>query len=217
MNDTTSTTPSDQQTQTTPNETSSENQNSPQGTPTPSSSVSATPQDQQNQQTEEFTPLANADITLPEGFEFADDRMTAALEIVNEYKIPKEAVDKLFALNAEWAGADATAAAEAAGPSFEDTVNTWQDEVRKLPEIGGQNLERTTATINRLLQENTEGFGADFDKMLDMTGAGSHPLMIRFLHGVAEKLGVNEGTPAPSGAPADAPKTLAQRMYPNHS
>jgi hypothetical protein len=211
MSEDTQTANSPEPTQTTPNETSS-----------PISTTETTQTGEPNSTTQTSDqqaaePITVEALTLPDDMDVPQDRLEAAVTFANEHNIPADAVNAFLAMNADWAKADAEAAAEAAGPSMQETIETWQEETRNLPEIGGQNFEKTTASINRFLAEHTSGYGPEFDQMLALTGAGSHPLMIRFLHSVAEKYPAGEGKPAPGGAPAPAKQSVAKTLFPNQN
>lgn len=221
MSDDTSTENSEEQTTTNTSETSSEETTSQQ-----ENSTQETKTETETKETKETSdaPVTADQIKVPEGFDFPEDRMNASLDIINEYKIPMEAVDKLLGLNAEWAKAGAEETKQE-GPTWNETIDTWQEETKALPKLGGENFEKSAATVNRLLAEITgpsedgkdPGFATEFDQMLDITGAGSNPLMFRFFYAVAEKLGVREGSPAPGGQVPSGTQDMAKRLFPNQN
>ena len=99
-------------------------------------------------------------------------------------------------------------ATEAAQTLWTDTQSEWQDAVRALPEIGGEKLDESLATIKKGLESvgaTKETFAA-----MDLTGAGNHPEIVRVLHALTKKL--VEGGPV-RGSQTQAPRSQADRMF----
>lgn len=152
-------------------------------------------------------PLTVEALTLPEGFA-ADPAVTGKfVELANELKISPEGANKLVALQAEFE----KARSEKNIQVFQDTQKQWQDQVRADPTIGGQNLEKNIAEINKLLLSHGD---TDLREALAFTGAGNSLPVIRFLTKIAKEL--NEATPV-SGQPAGrvADGGLAEKLYPS--
>ena len=160
---------------------------------------------------EAFTPLTPTDISLSEGVTINEEGMTGFLSLINDTELSRaDLAQKLIDLQVSTTEEAATAAAEAATASWNEMQSTWQDEVRALPNLGGDNLNATLAGIKKGLQ----AVGADqatFDA-LTLTGAGNNPAIIKVLHALTKPQ--NEGAPI-LGAPPNAPRTRAQRLYNN--
>lgn len=90
----------------------------------------------------------------------------------------------------------------------------WLGEVKADPEIGGSKLEGALATIASAFNTLGDNGGKDVRAALDMTGAGNHPAVIKFMHKVAVAL-TEAG--AVTGSPPNGAKSAAERMYPNMS
>lgn len=155
----------------------------------------------------EYVPLTADDITIPEGFEVDTEMRDAALEVFNNRELsPKEQMQALVDLQLR----AVTAASEVSSQAWTDTQEQWKNEVKADPEIGGANLQPTLARVSRLVAEyGPEGL----NEVFDLTGAGNHPLMIKFLSNVASKL--TEGG-AVSGAPTNGQQeSAASRLFPS--
>lgn len=150
-------------------------------------------------------PLTAEAITVPEGFNVDEPSMGKFLEIANELGLSKEGATKLVGLQAELA----KQASEAGSKLWEDTQKQWQDQVRADQEIGGTKLEENLSHVAKLL----DTFGSpEVRQAFDITGAGNHPAVIKFLVKIGKELG--EGGPI-SGSPSTAPRDAASLLYPN--
>ncbi len=56
----------------------------------------------------------------------------------------------------------------------------WQQEIREDRELGGEKMKQTLRTAQGLIKEYPRS--AEFTKMLNETGIGNHPEMVRFIH-----------------------------------
>lgn len=154
----------------------------------------------------EFVPLTIQALTLPEGFEADTPLQEKFISLANELKISPEGANKLVALQAEIN----KAASERSSEAFATMQKQWQDEVRADPEIGGQNLEKNLAEINKLINSHgTPGLR----QVLHLTGGGNNIEVLRFLTKISKEL--NEATPV-SGQPAGRASGggLADILYP---
>lgn len=148
-------------------------------------------------------------LTMPEGFTLEEEAGNSFLEIMNNPELsPQERAQSLIDLQAS-VTASASEAAEAANQTlWDETQAAWQDELSKLPDIGGKELPKTLAQIKKGL----ESVGADKDTFaaFDLTGAGNHPAIIKVLHALTKTK--VEGKPV-TGTTATKPADRASRMY----
>lgn len=156
-------------------------------------------------------PLTAESLTVPEGV--SPELISGFLEIMNDGELSREALaQKLvdYQVAAQTAGNEAAMAA--AQTLWDDTQSQWQAEARGLPELGGEALPATLATIKRGLS----AVGADKAtfEALDLTGAGNHPAIIKVLHALTKNL--SEGGPI-SGSPPAGKLSQAERMFPGHT
>lgn len=155
----------------------------------------------------EFVPLTAEDLAIPEGFEVVDEIRDKFLDVINDREMSaNDRANALIELQAE----TIRQASERISEAWTQQRKAWVEEVKADPEIGGDKLEPTMGKISKLLNE----FGDPNlrEQVFDITGAGDHPLMIKFLAKVADAL--SEGTPVSGDAGGDK-LTLAERMYPS--
>lgn len=155
----------------------------------------------------EEAPLTAADIEFPEGFTPASDELTNKfVETINDKELSaKDRATALLNLQAE----TMKAAEEARSAEWTKLQDTWRDEVKNDPEIGGDKLQPTLDSINRLVAEHGN---EKLVEALAYTGAGNNPEVVRFFSKMANLL--TEGGYA-SGSPAGQEKTAAQRLFPS--
>ncbi len=181
----------------------------PEPTPTPTPIPTPTPEPaptpEPPPEPEPYVPLVADDIVRPEGFEPDEALQTAFLDVANKNKFTKEQVGELVGLQAE----AMKAAAEKAQADWKAQQDTWTNEMKAHPTLGGDKLDNTLAVIAGALDEygSEEARGA-----FTVLGAGNHPGIVEFVYNMAQAL--SEGGPV-LGQPADTPKTAAQIMYPD--
>lgn len=157
-------------------------------------------------------PLTAESITFPEGIEADAETLTPFLEIMNDDKLTRvELAQKIVDLQIKTLTEGTEAANEAAQTLWNDTQTQWQDEMKALPNIGGDNLDKSLATIKTGLIKA----GADdaFFNALNVTGAGNHPEIVKVLFNLTKTR--TEGGPV-SGDPARGKLTQAEKMFGGH-
>lgn len=98
---------------------------------------------------------------------------------------------------------------ESVAEDFQKTVTDWQEETRKDPVYGGQNLDKSTATAKQIAKEIG---GPEFLEFLMTTGVSNNVRIIGFLNKVADAL-PKEAKPV-LGSPAETgTKSLADRIF----
>lgn len=87
-------------------------------------------------------------------------------------------------------------------------VSRWRQEVAQDPDLGGENLAASVAraqlALDRFDQDKSIG------RLLEETGYGNHPAVVRFFNRMADAL--MEDSPAPGQDGHDMPP-LEERMY----
>lgn len=100
---------------------------------------------------------------------------------------------------------------------WQRTQNDWKDSFLKDPEIGGNRWETTVNSALSFIR--THGGNADqqgeFKKLMNETGLGNHPAMIRLLANAGKAMA--EGTPLAATRPASPPKSKVATMYGSNS
>lgn len=126
--------------------------------------------------------------------------------IVNEHGIPRNAVAALIGLQEKTMLANS----EKSSREWDTLQEKWATEAKKDPEIGGDNWAKTHNQLGQLLDK----FGSpEVRQALDVTGAGNHPAIIKFMSKIASQF--SESGFISGNSAADSGLTLAQKMYPN--
>lgn len=149
-------------------------------------------------------PLTADAVKMPEGFEVDEASMTKFLDVMNNAEMtPAERAQALVDLQAEVMNA----ASERGSQLWQQTQDQWRQEAEK--EFGTE-LQPMLGNIKQLIDD----YGDDeFREVMDTTGAGNHPSMIRFLNKLAKERSA-EGAPA-AGSPGTAGRTAAEILYPS--
>jgi hypothetical protein len=149
-------------------------------------------------------PFKAADIKLPEGAQLDETTAGKFVELVNKFGISREAAGELVSMQSELA----KVASEANSKLWADMQDKWKKEVETDTEIGGDKLAGHLTSISKVLDK----YGSpELRAAFDLTGAGNHPAVIRFMSKIAAVL------TEPSfiqGTPAAGAKDLASILYP---
>jgi hypothetical protein len=105
---------------------------------------------------------------------------------------------------------------------YQETRQTWRDEINADPDIGGTKLNGVMVSISKLIDSFGDAKVADaFREAMDYTGAGDNPGVVKGLYALAKRL--TEGGPVrgvgPSldgmRRPGEGRPSAAQAIYPN--
>lgn len=147
------------------------------------------------------------DFKLPEGIT-ADAAMLTEFEgVAKELKLGQEGAQKLVDIYTK--AMDGAVKANAA--AYDKVVTGWLDAAKADKEFGGAAFDANIGLARKAIDKFG---GPGFINMLNETGAGNHPEVIRLLVKVGKTIsedGINPGG-SPSGT---TEKTVAQRLYPN--
>jgi hypothetical protein len=133
--------------------------------------------EQTEQQTATGAPEQYAEFTLPENMTINAPVLDGMKELFKGLNLSQEQAQKAVQWYAETVLPDISATLEQARAT---TVNTWIEAVKSDPILGGSKLGQSLATAQKLIKEYPGQ--VEFMKMLNETGTGNHPEMIRFLH-----------------------------------
>lgn len=152
-------------------------------------------------------PITVEDIVLPEGMaELSPDLTKEFVELVNDKDLgPKARAEALLNLQAK----AMTAASEASSAAWNELQETWRNEVKADPVVGGDKLQPTLNSINKLVTEHGD---EKLVEALAVTGAGNNLHVIKFLNTISSIL--TEGG-YQAGQPGGTEKSAAQRLYPS--
>lgn len=99
---------------------------------------------------------------------------------------------------------------EAQRARWQARVEAWRDEVAADAELGGERFEASVARAQLALGRFDEG--GRIGRLLESSGYGNHPDIVRFFNRLADA--VMEDVPAP-GSPGGGLAPLEERMYAN--
>lgn len=194
----------EQQTQ----EQNQEQQNQEQTTTTEEQKTQEQTQEQnQEQKTQEpeFVPLTAENLTFPEDMAVNEQARDDFLSILNNRELsPAEQAQKLVDLQTSLA----REASETGSKAWDEVTADWVSKVKADPEFGGPKHEATMLSIGKLVQNYGDD---DLRDAMNLTGAGNHPAVVRFLAKIAKDF--NEGGPV-SGTPTNQSSGL-DKMYPS--
>lgn len=151
------------------------------------------------------------EMTAPEGSTFDTASFEAVEPVLRELGLTNDQAQKLVNGYAEkivpalMERANGAVLQQAA-----DTRREWADAFAADPEIGGANKDRTIADAARAFDHYGLKKGEGIRQLLDESGLGNHPDMIRFVARVGRDL--DEGS-FERGAAVSEPKTAEQKLY----
>lgn len=152
---------------------------------------------------------APLELKLPEGFVVDEAVMGKFQALAKEAGLQDEAAQKLVDLHVEMQQAFvASVEAEQAR-----TVAEWQQQTLSDPAYGAKPYEHIRAVAKRAMDR----YGSpELAALLDSTGMGSHPALVKFVHGVGQSM--REDSVAGRSGSAPAPNTEEahhRAMYPS--
>lgn len=164
----------------------------------------------------EATPPAQASavpekysLKLPEGSLLQASHLEGLEAFAKERGLSQEQAQAL----AERESATVGAFLDSEQKAFQERAAKWVDEVKADPEVGGAKFAESIEHTKRMLKQYAP---PEFMKLLDDTGYGNHPALVKTLARVAKAMSddklVQTGVNAPSG-----PKPIEDVFYPAHS
>lgn len=151
---------------------------------------------------EEGAPEEYADFAAPDGVELDATALDSFKPIAKELNLTQEQAQRIVDIQAE----TAQRWAEGVQQHVIDTRLGWRESAQADPEIGGEKFAENLAAAKHGL----DTFGtAELKKLLDETGVGDHPEVVRFFYKVgkanSEHDFVNSGKPEKSKSFYDHP------------
>lgn len=146
------------------------------------------------------------EFTFEDGVEVDEKSLESAKAMFKEAGLTQEQANKFVEFHTQ----AMKEASEAFEKNWSDTVEGWVQSSKDDKEFGGKAFDENVAVARK----GIEAFGTDeFKEMLNFTGVGDHPEMIRLLYRVGKAVSedkLHQGTHAPHGA-----KTIEERLFPN--
>lgn len=155
---------------------------------------------------------------VPDGYELDEKVSEEAQALFKSHGLTQEGAQAMLDFHVKTIGQ----AAEAPYELWADTQAGWVKEIKADPEIGGPKLEQVVKpAISQAIDLLGKELAPAFRQAMIFTGAGNNPAFVRGFYKLAQMVTegkhVDGGNPSEGGQqqPGGAPKTAAQRMYPN--
>lgn len=157
----------------------------------------------------ESTPRApeKYELKMPEGVELDEALFNRFEPALREIDLDNEQANKLAAVLAEARVEEDRAAAEA----FQAEVEGWLESSRKDDEFGGDKFAESASEVSRLV--GTYGT-PELKKMLNTTGVGNHPELIRVFHRIAKAI-PKQDAGVDVELSGSSERSIADRLYGN--
>jgi hypothetical protein len=129
-------------------------------------------------------PAAEAEVvyefTAPEGVTLDQAQVEKFTVLAKELKLPADKAQTLVDLVTE---------VEVQRREQHETLKTkWADEIKADKVLGGDKLDETLATAKKVYSLLPEKEATEFKALMDLSGFGNHPSMVRLLHAVGTAL-----------------------------
>jgi hypothetical protein len=156
------------------------------------------------------------ELTAPEGMTFDDEAFDLATPVFKELGLTNEAAQKLMPVAGEFAKRAGAAAIAKHQLDQAGTLTTmkreWLENAKGDAEIGGAKWDETVSLAAKGLDALGFVKGHPFRALLDETGFGNNPEMIRAWRRVGERVGEDTFH---RGGTGDQPQHPARILYPN--
>lgn len=161
------------------------------------------PQDPTAAQTEQNTadPLLYQQLVLPEDVLFDESLLADFKQLAHQMNLTEEQVQQLVDFEAK----NLQRQDHAAHEEKRSIIAKWAEQTKT---AYGANLERE---ISYALRAADQFGGPDFRALLEETGLGNHPVIIRTLSGIGRAISEDISTGGAPAAPQD--KTFAEALY----
>jgi hypothetical protein len=142
----------------------------------------------------------------PEGFAFNPEKLEQATSIFKELGLSQEKAQKLIAFEINRQTEETTNLQRL----WETTTKEWREAASNDTELGGANLEASVITA----KAGIKAFGSgEFKDMLEATGVGDHPEMLRFLVNIGKAVQDDKILHGKASNAGDS--TQAQKLFPD--
>ena len=149
---------------------------------------------------------------MPEGVEADQALIEAATPIFKELNLTQEQANKLTQVLAQRELDRANDAQQAYGEQLEN----WNQELMKDQDFGGDNFEKNSAQVRDFLHKTMpDGIKDNLVSMLETTGVGSHPDLVKYIHHLSKLMPVGEDVPGDATLTPQKETTREQRLYPD--
>lgn len=159
-------------------------------------------------QGQEGAPEQYEDFTMPEGVAIDTETSGELKVLAKELGLPQASAQKIADLGVKLQQRWATQQSE----QLKAAAVQWEADARADKELGGDKFDANLGVAKKAMETFASG---EFKKLLDESGLGNHPEVIRTFHRIGKAISEDKVLTgkAPDGAPRDPAKTL----YPNQN
>lgn len=151
------------------------------------------------------------DVKAPEGMQIDTGLLDSVTPIFKELGITQEGAQKLVDAYAPYVKQASQAQHDAAMKSFDDQVESWGKETKSML---GPDAAKAMAPAARLINTFAGKEAAAFRQLLNDTGLGNHPVMVRFLINAGKSISQDSFVDGGNQVTDDTPDAAKSRMYP---
>jgi len=128
------------------------------------------------------------------------DMLAAATEVFREFNLTNEQANKLVPLGHQMMLKGMEAAETQMLEAVANSSKAWLDEFKADPEIGGNKADETLTLAAKALDSLGYPAGSPFRELLNISGLGNHPEMIRVFRKVGEAVSEDTSFASPDAA-----------------
>lgn len=145
------------------------------------------------------------DFTVPEGIELDSEVLDEFKPFAQELKLDQDGAQKLVDMGSKLAAKIHQAGID----NWQRQKDGWADESRADKEIGGKDFDANLGVARTAIEK----FGSpELQKILDVSGLGNHPEVLRFAHRIGKAISSDAGII--KGDKAGDGKASLNAMYP---
>jgi hypothetical protein len=147
---------------------------------------------------------------LPEGVQVDEALLGEFNTVAKELGLTQAQAQKLVDLQAKTAAAGDTGRAEYLEQALKAQSDTWVNEIKNDPELGGAKFDATVSTAVKAI---STFFGDDFRQLLNDSGIGNNPALIRGMHKIGVAISEDKLVIPGSDASVTEDKRAADVMF----
>lgn len=153
----------------------------------------------------EATAFDVAKIEMPEGFESLDENLMAEFTpLAKELNLTQEQGQKFISMHAQTLKSMQDAQQKAHGEQLEQ----WAKDAKADKEFGGDKFDENLNVARKAIAK----FGSpELKEMLDQSGLGNHPEVIRVFHKIGKA--ISEDNPVSAKPDTGQKKSIEERLY----
>lgn len=142
-----------------------------------------------------------SELKLPESLKGCEQNFDSFKQLAAGLKLPAETVEKLV----EWEAAAASKGQETAAAQRADILHKWNEQTKA---CFGPSYQQEIA---RALDAVDRFGGAELRELLEVTGLGSHPIIVKTFHQISQQISEDSSISGRTRHSTD--KTFAEALY----